>query len=302
MKTNLTSRSWVVIFVFIFLFSALPSIAQKPILGGDNPTLWGEDTAINPHEFTNRFYTNNGVNPKAIIDRLTGSDKMSVIGYSSNPDHTDVRVLATMPAYDQNGAMLLWSPLGALENYGFTDTKVGEVARATAKLFPVYVFPMPGATDIDLYSNTRQSAIIDNSWSIYASTMDKTFNPVGVREINVVFYTKKAFTDEGAKDMAYFGKKNGWAADDTPIIKSLNDIIYLQKIGLVSIDTYETFTVRGMMEAQYAICPMISDPTKGAIAKDATIWMTTKDGKPLEAEAHFWAQFNCLQVSGELCE
>lgn len=194
--------------------------------------------------------------------------------------------------------MLFWSPLGALQDLGFTEMRAGEIARASAKLFPVYVFPMPGATEIDLYSNTRQSALIDNSWSIYATT-DKAFNPVGVREVDVVFYTKKAFTDEGAETMAYFGKKNGLAADDTPIIRSVNDIIYLHKIGLVSIDTYDT--VKDVIEAQYALCPLIDDPTKGAIAKDAVLWMTIKDGKPLEAEAFFLTQFNCLLKGGDWC-
>jgi len=40
---------------------------------------------------------------------------------------------------------------------------------------------------------------------------------------------------------------------------------------------------------------------KGAIAPDAFLWMSTKEGLPLPAEQIFVTQFDCLKLTGEWC-
>jgi hypothetical protein len=47
---------------------------------------------------------------------------------------------------------------------------------------------------------------------------------------------------------------------------------------------------------------MIADPTGGVIARDAFLWMSTRDGAPLWGEMMFVDQFNCLQLKGIWCE
>jgi hypothetical protein len=44
------------------------------------------------------------------------------------------------------------------------------------------------------------------------------------------------------------------------------------------------------------------DPVKGAIARDAYLWMATVDGRPLQNEEMFVQQFNCLKKIGTWCE
>jgi len=291
-------RSWSVVFVFIsvFLISAFSSSAQKtnrtPIL-----TVW-EDTAINPHDFTDEYYLKNGVNPKEIIGRRNGSDGLSVFGNSSNPNHTNVRVHVTIPAYNQNGDLVFSYPLGELKDYGFTEEKVGYLARETAKLFPIYVFPDTKVANFNTFANTRQASIIDDSWLVN-SKMD--LNPLGIREIFLVNYTEKAFSKEGVKMMVTFGKKNGFSTDDTPIIRSLEDIQYLAKNEFIRLDSLKLYDDRPFAGA-YAISPVITDPREGAIAKDAFIWMATKDSKPLPAEEILAWHFGCLQKTGDWCQ
>jgi hypothetical protein len=297
MNRNLRYLSWAVIFVFIFLFSALSLTAQKSNRRGVAP-LW-EDTAINPHDYTNEFYVNNGVNPKQIIGRRTGSDGLSVFSNSSNPNHTNVRVIATVPAYNQNGETTFWYPLGELQDNGFTEDKVGVEARQIAGLFPIYIFPDNRVASFYAFANSRQAPIIDNSWSTYAPNSD--LNPLGIREIFIVNYTEKALGKEGVEMIEFFGKKNGLSTDDTPIIKSSDDIQYLAKNEFIRLDSLKLYDDRPF-RGQYAIAPVITDPTKGSIAKDAFIWMATKDDKPLSAEAMFVWQFGCLQKTGEWCK
>jgi hypothetical protein len=297
MNRNKRSHSWGIVFliVLISLFSTLSSTAQKS--GGG--VLW-DDTTKNPHDFTNRFYTDNGVNPKAIIGRRTGMDGLSVHSYTSNPNNSDVRILITIPAYDQYGEVMFWYPLGELQYDGFTTDKIGASAREFAKYFPVYVFPEPNVKTFTSFTNGRQAPLIDNSW-VKNAVGDFAMNPLGLREIRIVHYTEKALGKEGLETMDYFGKKNGLATDGTPLIRSFDDIQYLQKLDMISVETMAADEVKPF-GGSYAISPMIEDPTGGVIAKDAFLWMASRDSKWLPDEKMFVWQFGCLQKYGEWCQ
>lgn len=279
---------WTIVFGLILLISVGAVSAQKRSIG---PTLW-EDTALNPHDFTNDFYEINGLVAKVIVDRRNGSDGLSIFGNSSNPYHTNVRVIATIPAYDQDGGILFWYPLGTFPEYGFTTDKIGWEARQMADMFPIYVFPHSKLQDFRVFANTRQAALMDNS----SVLMGQNLAPVGFRRVIYVTFTEKAFTEEGVEMMGYMEKKNGMGADDTPILKTMDDLRMMLKHDLIVADPIKTAT------PVYGIVPMISDPTNGVIAKDAFLWFATKDGTPLPTEEMFYRQFTCLQKTGNWCK
>lgn len=282
---------WTTVFVLILLISGSSISAQKVRSSGVLVTPFAEDTAINPHDFTNDYYEANGIVGKVIINRRNGSDGLSIFSNSSNPFHTDVRVIATIPAYDPNGGMLFWYPLGEIDYYGFTDDKVGIEAREMADLFPFYVFPHSKIVDNRTFANNRHAPLMDNTWSMIAGQM----NPLGIRKIVFVRFTEKAFTKDGFEMMGYMAAKNGLGADDTPILRTLDDINMMIKAELVS-----ATSTKGSWT--YAIAPALLDPTGGVIAPDAFLWFATKDGNPLPTEQMFEHQFGCLQKTGNWCK
>jgi hypothetical protein len=255
-----------------------------------------EDTSINPHDFSDEYYFANGVNVKGIIGRRTGTDFLSVFSKSSNPVHRDVRVLATLPAYNQNGEIRFWYPLGELNEDGFTQDSVGVEARQIADFHPIYVFPSRYNVEPLAFTNTRQAAIIDESYDyIYSKG-----NPLGLRLIVSVKFTEKAFnTKEGMEMMDFMAKKNGLSLDGTPFIKSFADLFEFGKYELVSMEKF-TFWDDGE-RGIYAMNPTIEHPIKGAIAQDAFLLMVMKDGNPLPGESEFVVQFDCLQKTGDWC-
>jgi hypothetical protein len=281
---------WSCIFLLILLISAGSVSPQKPI-SGLSP--FAEDTRINPHDFTNFYYWTNGIVGKSIIGRPTGSDGLSIFSNSSNPVHRNIRVIATLPAYDENAGMLFWYSLGKIGNDAFTPDKNGWQAKQTADLFPIYVFPDRRLQDPRIFVTARQAALMDNSWLMIMAQED--VNTLGIRRIVFVNYTPKAFTEEGHEMMNYMGKKNGMAADDTPIIKSLEDLNLMMKHELIDTGMIKPYPM-------YAIAPVISDPTNGVIAPDAFYWFATKDGSPLPAERMFSDQFGCLQKTWNWCK
>ena len=283
---------WTLVFVFIFQISVGSLSAQKVRGGGFFPTL-AEDTRINPHDFTDEFYRINGITGKAIVDRRTGADGLSIFGSSSNPIHRNVRVIATMPAYDPYGGILFWYPLGELPDYGFTEDAIGLELRETAKLFPMYVFPHSKIQHYAAFFYPRQAAIMDNTWS---TVRGMEMNPLGVRQVFFVTFTEKAYNEEGAEMIMQMMKKNGSTADDMPLLRTLEDVQLMMKHGLVSA------AFAGDRESYYAIAPVIHDPTGGVIAKDAFLKFATKDGTPLSSEYMFAYQFDCLQKTGFWCK
>lgn len=288
MKYDLKTFTNYISALLIVLFIASSSPAQRPV-----PVL----DVHPPFDFSDSVYIDNGINPKAIIGRRTGTDGLSVIDKIELPQYTNVRVLATIPAYTEYGEIMFWYPLGEILDSGFLDDKSGAVAKQRASLFPIYVFPDPRVMGSNSFAGTRQAPIIDNSWNMYTG---RELNATGLRQIVVVNYTDKAFTKEGFEMMNYMGGKNGLAVDDTPIIKSLYDLDELLKAELIKFETVPTLYDPGRI-GDYAISPVIRDPTMGVIAPDAFLWMSTKDGTVLPGEEMFLMQFNCLQKTGYWC-
>jgi hypothetical protein len=284
-------KFWTIVFGLIFLISVGSLSAQKKTTIGPFGPLW-EDTAINPHDFTNAYYAANGVVGRSIINRRTGSDGLSVFGNSSNPFHRNIRVIATLPAYDQNGGMIFWYPLGDVAYDGFTLDEAGWKAQQIADLYPLYVFPDSRLQDFRIFNTTRQAALMDNRWDAIS---EKGQNPLGLRQVMNVKFTPKAYTKEGLEMMSYMSEKNGLASDDTPILRSMDDLNMMMKYELITMSANKMFPA-------YAIAPMIYDPTNWVIANDAFLLFATKDGSPLPTETMFYSHFGCLQKTGYWCK
>jgi len=295
MKTVRTHPSWA-LFITVLMISmfATAVAAQK------TPTTFRDDTAINPHDFTDDFYASNGIFSKAIIGRRTGTDLLSVFSFSSNPNHTPVRVIATFPAYGPSEEIMFWYPLGELNDEGFTDDKAGVLAREAALATPIYVFPTDQTNQAGFasFSNMRHAAVIGPTETFYPMF---SANELFVRRIVEVRYTAKAFDKESQDMMKFMMAKNGAGVDGLPIIRGMNDLLTLAKHEMIETSTkslWENPDGRGM----YALAPVIFDPRGGAIAADAFLLMSTLDGKPVPAEQIFATEFGCLKKSGDWCK
>ncbi len=286
------SASYGLVFMIALIVFAGSVTAQMSDRGG---VVVEPDTAINPHDFNDKYYRSTGVHPEQIVGRPTGSDGRSVFSFSSDPTHSRVRILETRPAYDRGGDILYWFELGRLTDSGFTDDKTGVEARETAKLFPLYIFPDIAAKSSRI--DWRQAPLIDNSWTINTGDI----NPLGLRQIMIVNYTAKAFTKDGSAVMEYFAKKNGMSANDTPLIVSTEDVKNLLGHELITVEPLRTQNGdRGSLI--YSIAPAIKNLAKGAIAPDAYLLTATKNGTTLPSEEKFASNFECLKKTGQFCE
>jgi hypothetical protein len=282
MNHNKIKTTWTVVFTILFLIlSSSVSAQRRPIL----PQM--------PFDHIDKYYLDNGVDPEMIVGRRNGYDGLSVFDKSFDPLHNNVRVTVTIPAYNAGGQIMFWYPIGELYTNGFLDNKAGAATRKTAGLYPIYVFPEAGTVETFVFSNTRQAPIIDET---YWAAAYKKLNPMGIREVVRVNYTEKAFSKEGLAMMDYLLKKNGYAADKTPIIKTMDDIRMLLEHEMISIDQQDIVAPPG-----FVIGPVIYDPRNGAIAPDAFLWMTMAGGMPLPSEEIFKYQFDCLQKTWDWC-
>jgi hypothetical protein len=240
-----------------------------------------------PHDFSDKYYFVNGVNPGSISFRLTGKDGLSVGSSISDPRFSKVRVLVTMPAYLYDEKLAFWNPLGQFNASGFTQDNAGIKAREVAARYPIYVFPSPRVTsDGNIFFSMRQAALIDESRAI---SSDIPENPLGLRQIFIVTYTKEATTAEGAAILKDLAGLNGYAADGGPIVNSIDDLKMLGVHGLITISS-------GPGDGMFAVAPIIKNATTGGIAPDAFLHMATNaDGKPLPAEELFIQTFNCAK-------
>ncbi|MFN0279353.1 MAG: hypothetical protein ACKVRN_12225 [Pyrinomonadaceae bacterium] len=238
--------------------------------------------AINPHDFSDKFYITNGVEFKELNDRLTGEDFLSTFTPTDNPDLSDVRVLITLPAYLRNGQPVFWSPLGRL-NFNLNDPNQDySSVRDLASRNPIYVFPVISASETSYFSGTRQAPLMVDSFDLTSEPS----NPLGLRMVMTVTYTANAATDTGLKILEAMAKENGMALDGGPIVKSIDDLKTLLNHELINISGGDTV----------AVCPVVQNIDNGAIAKDAFLSMTTsKEGEPLDAERIFVTMFACAQ-------
>lgn len=246
-----------------------------------------------PFDFSDGFYLHNGIKFDKIIERRTGADFLSVFDKPvDDAKFRNVRVLVTVTGYDHEGNMIFWNPLGELNDDGFTDNRAGMELKTIAETQRIYVFPRNDGSRYAL-NNNRQSSVIDLQG--YASYQ----NVLALRKVILVNYTKAAFNTKRGKEMLWeLNQRNGLAADQTPVIKTVDEIQKLVENGFAIL---QKPPVDGRSGA-FAVSPVIADPQNGAIANDAFLWYVRQEsGKPLDAENKFLYQFDCLQKYGTWC-
>jgi hypothetical protein len=246
-----------------------------------------------PFDFSDSFYTANGVNPNRIVQRRSGSDGLSVFDESFPRNHRNIRVTITLPAYDTSGHIEFWNLLGELQSEGFTANAAGRDARALANRSSIWVFPKRSGNALAT-GNSRQADMIDLSGGYFSN------NRLGLWVIVFVNYTDRAFnTAEGQQALLDLARRNGLDLDGTPIIRTRSDLDDLTQRGFVS---QQIRSADGSQGPTWSLCPVIKDPRGGAIAPDAFLAIVRRiDGTVLPAEREFERQFNCLQTSGDYC-
>lgn len=272
----------VVLFVLTQSFS-MPSANEQRVI--ENQDIIEEKR---PFDFSEDYYIRNGVNPRLLLNRRTGTDGYSVVDFINSEIHRNIRVIGTLPAYDQDGKTLYWSLFGELFKETFTEDKLGEEAYEIANRFPIYTFPSTTHKNSD-----RQAVIFETGDSYFEK------NPIGLGVVVLVEYTKRISTKEGQETLTKLAERNGLTLDGTPMIHTTNEIADLTRKGLV------TQKIRGIddkNEPSFAIAKVLQKPTMGAISPDAFLETVLKDnGKPLDAERFFVENFECLQKTGRWC-
>ena len=240
-------------------------------------------------DFTDRFYTRNGVKVEGLVGRRSGTDGLSVVDKSPDRDHRDVRVTFTLPGYDHSGNTVFFTVMADLAPKAFTKNKAGREARRIAEEFPVYVFPTNVGDPLGVNHN-RQADMVDLRNGYFSN------DPLGLWVHVFVSYTDAAFnTPEGREALDDLADRNGLALDGTPIIASLSELEDLTDDGFVLQQKRPKTSV-----GRYFVCPAFKDPRDGGIAPDAFLaTVRQEDGSPLPAEQHFVDDFTSLQETGD---
>lgn len=262
---------------------AIPANASGGSGGG------GSSNSTPPFDFTDAYYTANGVSPAGLVGRRTGSDGLSVISTPPDSNHRNVRNTFTLPAYDTSGNEYFFTVMADLAPNAFTGNSAGANARTLAEKYTVYVFPTKDGNQTAV-NNNRQADMIDLSGGYFSN------DPLALWIHKFVSWNASAFTTSGGqKALSDLLGKNGAALDGTPIIKSKSDIDNLVSKGYASLLTRPATDT-----GRYFVCPVIKDPRNGGIASDAFLATVLRpDGTPLPAEQHFVTSFNSLKTTGD---
>lgn len=240
-----------------------------------------------PFDFADKYYGDHGVDPTQMIDRRSGFDRYSVFDYIDSDVFRGVRILETRTGYDEHGKQIFWVLYGHVDGSGFTRNQAGEEAIKAASNVPVYFFP-----SAKFRYQERQSALIDRS----DDNPDK--NPLSLGTAVEVEYTRKAYTKEGQRMLAELLGNNGKSLDGLPIIRTPSEIGALTRYELI---TQRVRSISQPGAAEFIIARTIGDPRFGAISPDAFLRFTGDGSKPIDAEAEFFQEFDCLQKSGRYC-
>jgi hypothetical protein len=237
------------------------------------------------YDFTDAYYTQNGINPAA-IDGRRQPGPLAVTDTPNFPFQRNVRALLTLPNYDHSGNAWYFTVLGGFNFTAFTNDAAGLRARQIADSSIEYVFPRKGTDPVGLGA-LRQSVMLDMRNGYFSN------NKLALWLHTWVSYTTKALTTaDGQKTLNDMAKHNGRDLDGTAIIASVSEIDNLFSKG------YVTKTTRPLSDVlRYSICPVIKDPRDGGIARDQFLAYTrNSDGSALEPE--FLANFQSLQATG----
>ncbi len=241
-----------------------------------------------PFDFSGSFYRIHGIQSELILNRPTGQDRVSVIDYINDPEHRNIRITGTFPAYSFEGETLYYNHYGDFFKEAFVDNRAGDESSKTAERHPIYMFPSE-----TVKGSNRQAALIDTSDEYFEK------NPLGLGVVVLVEYTDRIYTKEGQEYINKLAEENGKSLDGTPIINSVEEVDFLARRELI------TLKIRGLddeRQPSLAIARVIENPQGGAIAPDAFLMTVTHtDGSPLDSERGFVENFECLKKFGGFC-
>ncbi len=281
---NYPIRLAAVFFLFTFILSA--SVAT---FGQGNGIAIGVRRELRPFDFSDKYYTQNGVQAFALIGRKNGTDGKSVFGFTRDPNHNNVRITETWPGYAPDGSTLFWNYYGGFNKQHFTRDAAGRAAADLAFMYPMYVFPSE-----TLKGEDRQAALlrIDNDY--FAK------NPIGIAAVITVRFTDLINTESGQRVVKFLTARNGSTTDGTPIIRTFTEVSELATKGYVELE--QPSPDIGSERPSFAVSKVIRFPQSGAIAPDAFLEYTkNSDGKSLADEVHFLLTFECHQQGDAVC-
>jgi hypothetical protein len=258
------------------------------VVAAFSASVWAGDN-LPPFDFSDQFYTANGINAAALIGRPVGNPPGSIIDNRENgPELNNVRILGQAAAYDHGGNRIFFYVTGLPTLASFLDNSAGRQALEIAERYNVYEFPRAGNGQFAVFPK-RQDLIADLRNGYFSN------NPLGVWKINLVRFTPAAFdTDAGRAALAQLAARNGHDLDGTPIVKTLDEIEVLRTARLVTIDTPPSDGGPGVF--RWFFCPVIENPRDGAIAPDAFLDVTEN-----EDAGAFVRLFDCYQRNGREC-
>jgi hypothetical protein len=237
------------------------------------------------YDFTDAYYSQNGINPAA-IDGRRQPGPLAATDAPIFPYQRNVPALLTLPNCDHSGNAWFFTVLGGFNVGAFTNDAAGQRARQIADSSVEYVFPRQGTDPVGLGA-LRQSVMLDMRNGYFSNNKLSLWIHVWVS------YTSKALnTADGQKTLRDMAGKNGRDLDGAAIIASTSEIDNLFSKG------YITKVSRPLTDPlRYSICPVIKDPRDGGIARDQFLAFTRNpDGTALEPE--FLANFQSLQTTG----
>ncbi len=240
---------------------------------------------VRPFDFTDEYYKYHGIVADSLIDRKTGGDGQSVVDTPSDQSLSNIRIIATLPAYTAEGSTIFWNYYGGASNRSFTRDRAGQRAIELAYANPMYVFPSTTVKNSD-----RQAAMIRMSDSYFEK------NELGMAAVFIVEYTSRQMTHTDRAALTLLGNRNGLSRDGTPIIRTVRELDGLYAADLITIRQAGT---DGSDRTPFAVAKVLDDTDRGSIAPDAfLIYVKKVGGKPLDAEAHMFEMFECLQGGG----
>ncbi|HVT58646.1 MAG TPA: hypothetical protein VHR45_09610 [Thermoanaerobaculia bacterium] len=270
----------------------------------------------------------------------------------TDPDRNDVRILATTAGYIDDGtgaptqfisiiAFVLdqtffthvanarglqmmtdivsnfeaYAALKQVDAHGvFRGTPCGTMGNGSTNCFPVTSVATPALRQDWRFSTNRSP--IDGS-APFGYFCDDI---LGMWIITYFWYVDTGFgphqTQQCGQMLASLGHKNGLSLDGTPIIKTADELNFLEGT-VVKSNPIPGFlgtnppsppcTAEGKEDvgghdhgAVWVICPAIPDPRNGGIAEDAFLDQVREpDGSPLDPA--FTANFDCLEDFGAFC-
>ncbi len=209
--------------------------------GGSNPP---------PFDFSDAFYSANGINPAKIGERAGNPDRNPLHWVADNsntdPNRRNIRILETTGGFNNSGSLIYYSIMGTLPSPAvFTNDAAGAQAQQIANSFRAFIFAKtkrnadcsPGQVVLSpAPPNRRQDNLFDTRNGYFSN------NPLGLWILAFPIFTANAFTQTASgcqlvpklQDMA---AKNGTDLDGTPILTAAPDIDGLVADGLAEIRT-----------------------------------------------------------------